>query len=210
MQHYTVGNRVVFRLGGGRMREKAFEAEGRPLSDRACTFDGVLGKVPINALEHPLLIEGLSYWRGLCGARAYPVRSDVTPRGLKSLIQNTIIVRVIGACEDYEYRFVGDAHVVVHGQSIQGKRWSELDVGNGIFSRQRRHFYDNLVRTGEPVLVSGYVARHFFDAEMDQEHFFIHASCLCLPLGHDGTVDHILTFTVYDTKIPHVLRSDAE
>jgi hypothetical protein len=176
------------------------EAEEKPQqADGRCLLPGLIGKIPLETVTDPPLRDGLAYWRNLRRGRRFPVRSDVTLRGLKSLMRNTILIRVIGEAEDYEYRFVGDAHVVAHGgTTIQGKRWSELDKDGGIFSKQRRQHYDEVVRTGDPVAFGGLVARHFFDPGAVADRVFLQCRTVCLPLGRsEETIDHILTFTVY-------------
>lgn len=193
---------------GVAMSDDAFETKMRLKTVEPCRLVGVIGKVSLENIAPPLLAEGLAYWRSLLNGRRFPVRSDITLLGLKSVMRNTILMRVIGECEDYEYRYVGDAHIVAHGNKIQGKRWSELDTGSGLFSRQRRQFYDEVVRSGQPVLVAGYVARHFFDVSKMPDISFVFAKTLCLPLGRDDEVDHLLTVTVYDNTCANVLLDE--
>lgn len=192
------------------MRNETFAANAYQRAENACYFSGLIGKRPLTDIKFPVLSEGLAYWRSLCRGRKFPVRSDVTLRGLNAMMRNAILIRVIGDGEDYEYRFVGEAHVEAHGRWVQGKRWSELDIGSGVFSRQRKRFYDEVVASGEPLLIDGYVAQHFFEADDMGNRAFIHGSTLCLPLGRDETVDHMLTITVYGEKIPHHIEDDFE
>jgi hypothetical protein len=152
--------------------------------------------VALETLDDPLLIEGLAYWRKLCGARRFPARTDVTPRGLRHLARHTLLMRVIDGGADYEYRVVGDAHVMAHGISVQGMRWSDLYKNIGVHALRRKPFYDRVVKKGEPLAVSGLMLA-------DGGHRGpLHNTALLLPLGADNTaVDHILGISVY---APHI------
>ncbi|HEY0283701.1 MAG TPA: PAS domain-containing protein, partial [Rhizomicrobium sp.] len=78
-------------------------------------------------VDSPILKHGFAYWKDLRAGREFPARSDITPRGLGSLLRNALLLRVIDRGEDYEYRIVGDAHVLAHGVSVQGKLWSQVN-----------------------------------------------------------------------------------
>lgn len=192
------------------MRERAVEVADTQQTNSHCLLGGLIGRSPLASLDEPLLCDGLAYWRGLCRGRKFPVRSAVTLSGLAPMMRNAILIRVIGEGEDYEYRFVGDAHIGVHGRSVQGARWSEVSAGNGVPARQRKCFYDEVVQTGAPLAVRGYVARRFFDVAHPEHRVFFYSRALCLPLGrHETAVDHILTFTVYDKEMPPRLHGVA-
>lgn len=165
------------------------------LKNRLETLSAMSRRIPIDAADHPILQAGLAYWRGLCDGRKFPTRNDVSPRGLGTLIRNTALIRVIDGGADYEFRITGDAYVVAFGISLQGLRWSDL-IGNGsIRTEQRRHFYEDAVRSGEPVAVTGMMESYGPDNRT------IANSALFLPLGPDAqTVDHLLTFAVYGTE----------
>ena len=146
----------------------------------------------LEELDHPILLRGIAYWRGLCAGRKYPVRSDVTLRGLVSLLHNTLLLRVIDGGRDYEYRFEGDAHVQAHGIGIQGKLWSEISANASSLRQLNKVVYDRVVADAAPVAVLGWL-------ESDSQHWeFLYRQSVYLPLGPpDGTVEHILGFSVY-------------
>jgi len=163
---------------------EASEVHGSPEEQRT--------RISLEALDNPVLVEGLAYWRNLCGGRKFPVRSDVTPRGLKHLSRNTVLLRVIDGGADYEIRIAGDAHVVAHGFSVQGMFWSELSKAGNRHMIERKAHYDAVVRNGEPVAISGLMAAD------GRESVLLHNTALLLPLGPDEkTVEFLLVFSVY-------------
>jgi len=152
-------------------------------------------RVPLAEINHPILLQALAYWKRLSAGRKFPARSDVTPRSLGPLLRNTTLLRVVDGGKDYEYRIVGDAYVLAHGVSFQGKFWSEIGCLSPRFHRMIKPVYDSVVETGQPMATRGWIER----GAATDEH--IYCEYVYLPLGADGaTVDHILIFAVY---IPH-------
>ncbi|MDE2630897.1 MAG: PAS domain-containing protein [Alphaproteobacteria bacterium] len=139
-----------------------------------------------------MLLRGAAYWRGLCRGRKFPSRAAVTPRGLAGLLRYTTLLRVIDGGKDYEYRIVGDAYVIAHGISFQGKRWSETGNLSPGYQTTIKSTYDRVVRKGEPVAMRGWIERGRETSEL------VYSEYLFLPLGDDDrTVDHILVFAIY-------------
>ncbi len=150
------------------------------------------GCIALSEIDSPILQQGVAYWRSLSAERNFPSRSDVTPRGLSSLLRNTTLVRVVDGGKDYDYRIVGDAYVMAHGVSFQGKLWSETDKLSPGYHALIKSVYDRVVRKKEPVAMRGWVERS------GQQFEPIYSEYVFLPLGTDGaTVDHILVFAVY-------------
>jgi hypothetical protein len=138
------------------------------------------------------LLEGFELWCRLKGELKFPPRSAVTPRLLKPLLRDTALVRVIDGGEDYEYRIVGDAYVVAHGRSAQGKLWSELGKTSAGFKKFVRPVYDRIVQSGEPVATVGWIERS------GNSSGHVYCECIYLPLGDQAVgVDHILAFAAY-------------
>ncbi|MBU6298062.1 MAG: PAS domain-containing protein [Alphaproteobacteria bacterium] len=149
-------------------------------------------RIALEDIESPILLQGVAYWRELSSGRSFPVRADITPRGLAALLRNTTLLRVIDGGKDYEYRIVGDAYVMAHGASFQGKRWSETYKRSPGYHSLIKPVYDWVVRKAEPVAMRGWIERGGESSEM------VHSEYVFLPLGTDGkTVDHILVFAVY-------------
>ena len=152
-------------------------------------------------IDNPILLQGAAYWHDLRGYRDFPARSDVTPRGLAGLLRYTTLLRVIDGGKDYEYRIVGDAYVMAHGVSFQGKRWSDTGTISPGYHAMIKHTYDRVVRKGEPLATRGWIERGGRATEL------IYSEYLFLPLGSDGTtVDHLLVFAVYIPRDKFVKR----
>jgi hypothetical protein len=153
------------------------------------------GRIAINEIESPLLVQAVAYWKRLAAGRVFPARSDVTPRSLGPLLRYTTLLRVVDGGSDYEYRIVGDAFVLAHGVSFQGRRWSEVGRLSPRFHRMIKPVYDSVVETREPLATRGWIER---SAGTDE---YIYCEYIYLPLGAaPSAVDHILIFAVY---IPH-------
>ena len=162
-------------------------------------------RISVAEVDSAVLLQGAAYWRGLCRERKFPSRSDVTPRGLAGLLRYTTLLRVIDGGADYEYRIVGDAYVMAHGMSFQGKRWSDTEKVSPGYHKTIKSTYDCVVRKGEPVAMRGWIERGGKKSEL------VYSEYLSLPLGEDDrTVDHILVFAVFVPRenAPSLRRGD--
>ena len=156
------------------------------------TPENLYGRIALSEIESTVLLQGIAYWDALRGARNFPSRFEITPRGLANLLRNTTLLRVIEGGKDYEYRIVGDAYVMAHGVSFQGKSWSETDKLSPGYHAMIKSTYDRVVRKAEPIAMRGWIERSGQKSEL------IYSEYVFLPLGRDGeTVDHILVFAVY-------------
>jgi hypothetical protein len=174
---------------GIRMTKKNF-----PLPDAEPGLPSGEGRraIPLDELDNPVLVAGLTYWRSLCKGRKFPSRSDITPRGLVPILRNTVLMRVIGGGTDYEFRVVGDASVSAHGMSVQGMLWSDLCKIKNAAAIQRKPLYDSVARSGEPRAFGGLIVPDNRQSEL------VHNTVLMMPLGpDDATVDHLLLVSVY-------------
>ena len=162
------------------------------VSDSGCPPEKLSHRIALAEIDSPILLQGAAYWRGLCRERRFPARADVTPRGVAGLLRYTTLLRVIDDGADYEYRIVGDAYVMAHGISFQGKRWSDTDKLSPGYHAAIISTYDRVVRKGEPVAMRGWIERGAKKSGL------VYSEYLFLPLGdNDGAVDHILVFAVY-------------
>ena len=165
------------------------------VSDSGCKPEKLSHRIALAEIDSAVLLQGAAYWRGLCRERKFPARTDVTPRGLAGLLRYTPLLRVIDGGKDYEYRIVGDAYVMAHGVSFQGKRWSETEKFSPGYHATIKSAYDRVIRKGEPVAMRGWIERGAKKSEL------VYSEYLFLPLGdNDDAVDHILVFAVY---VPH-------
>jgi hypothetical protein len=154
----------------------------------------------VGEVQNPLVRKGLALWQRQRGTRRFPGRSEMSPRQLSSLLRNTVLVRVLGNAEDFEFRIVGDAIVTVQGASFQGMTTTQIEAVLPSYGKMLRRSYVAVCESGEP---SAY--RGWFDRGADGRAFF-HES-LILPLGADDqTVDHLLILGVYAYDDERALR----
>lgn len=120
-------------------------------------------------------------WQDKRGARAFPSKIDLVPRGIKNHLKHIALVRLIDGGEDFEFRIAGDALVQDLGQNIQGRRLSEFaDFGPALESAFRA-----VATAAVPML---FEFQHALP-----ERVSACGQILLLPVGeHDGEVDHIL------------------
>jgi len=158
------------------------EMEVLALQDRFLTLDEV---------KHPVLLQGVAYWQDIRGARKFPSRADVTPRGLGTLLRNTLLIAVVDGGADYQFRIVGDAPVLALGRNFQGVCLSEMDATGNMRGVTCRQLYGSVVSSGEPRAIRGCMASNI------ERMFPIQCEAVFLPLGPDeATVDYLLGFTV--------------
>jgi len=154
----------------------------------------------VGEIQNPLLLKGLALWRRQRGTRRFPGRAEMSPRLLSNLLRNTVLVRVLGKAEDFEFRIVGDAIVTVQGASFQGMTTTQIEAARPGYGKMLRRSYVAVCESGEP---SAY--RGWFDRGADGRAFF--HETLILPLGADGqTVDHLLILGVYAYNDEQALR----
>jgi hypothetical protein len=150
------------------------------------------GVISLDAIESPIVLQGLVYWRKLRGDRPYPARKDMTPREMSPLLRNIVLLRLTDDGQDYEYRIVGDAHVISHGFSMQGLRVSDVDKFSPGYGPVLKSLYDRAVRRRDAYAFRGWMERG------DTNKQYIYSESVFMPLGpDDGTIDHVLNFSVY-------------
>lgn len=150
------------------------------------------GVLPLDRLESPILRQGLDYWLKLRGDRPYPSRAEISPRDLAALLRHVVLLRLLDNGADYEYRIVGDAHVISHGFSMQGMRVSDVDKFSPGYGPVLKSLYDHAVRRRDVYAFRGWMER-------GEEHKqYIYSESVFMPLGPDAnTIDHVLNFSVY-------------
>jgi hypothetical protein len=143
--------------------------------------------VGLETIEAPPVLDGLSRWRQLKGARPYPAFGD---KALELLTPNTILIRALD--EDYEYVSVG--HVLVEGFNIDfsGQRLSAIIAFLPKFGLGLKMLYDMVRAGGAPIGYRGWAGQ-----DMGGARFLSYESAV-LPLGQDE-VDHVL---VYSAIVP--------
>ena len=150
------------------------------------------GPISVDLVESEIVRAGVAYWRRLCHGRKYPDRNEITPRDIRGLLRNTVLLRVVDGGRDYEYRIVGDAHVMAHGFCMQGKNLTHLDDYAPGYGAILKPLYDSPVRRGTPLALRGWLSIGADGSE------FLYSESVFLPLGpNEETVDHVLNFSVY-------------
>ena len=157
--------------------------------------EGASGIIALDAIESPIVRQGVEYWRALKGERSYPARSDMKPREMAPLLRNIVLLRLIDGGADYEYRIVGDAHVISHGFSMQGLKVSDVDRFSPGYGPVLKSLYDRAVRKREVYAFRGWMER----GEKTKQ--YIYSESVFMPMGPDeATVDHVLNFSVYTPR----------
>lgn len=157
--------------------------------------EGASGVIPLDAIESPILRQGLDYWNKLRGDRRYPSRQDMMPRDLTPLLRNIVLIRLVDDGKDYEYRIVGDAHVISHGFSMQGLRVSDVDKFSPGYGPVLKSLYDRAVRRRDVYAFKGWMERG------EKHKQYIYSQSIFMPMGpDDATIDHVLNFAVYDPR----------
>jgi len=143
--------------------------------------------IALDDVASPAVKMGIGYWRRLAGIRPWPCREEISPADIRGLLRNLILLRVIDGGADFEYRIVGDAHVVAYDFCAQGKRLSELgdDTHIGVL----RKLYGRVLRKQAAYAYRGWMAR-------GEGHMLFSESAF-LPLGPTGEIDHIVNFSAY-------------
>ncbi len=155
--------------------------------------EGASGVIALDAIESPIVRQGVDYWNKLRGTRRYPSRQEMMPRELTPLLRNLALIRIVDG--DYEYRIVGDAHVISHGFSMQGLRVSDVDKFSPGYGPVLKSLYDRAVRRREVYAFRGWMERG------EQHKQYIYSESVFMPLGPDeATIDHVLNFSVYTPR----------
>ena len=156
------------------------------------------GVIELDAVENPAVRAGIAYWRQIRGKRRFPSRADLKPRDIPHILRNISLLRAVGG-GDYEYRIVGDAHVVAHGFSMQGMRLSAIGKYAPGYDLLLKQIYDPVIKQRAAFAIKGWLLK----GEKHQQ--YLHTESAFLPLGPDDEhVDHVLNFSIY---IPGDLKS---
>ncbi|MBL6937104.1 MAG: PAS domain-containing protein [Alphaproteobacteria bacterium] len=153
------------------------------------------GLIALDAVDNPILQLALAYWSRLKGERSYPARADLMPRDLAPLLRHVCLLRVLDGGADYEFRIVGDAHVISHGFSMQGLRISDIDGFSPGYGPALKMLYDRAVRRRTCYAFRGWLER----GEKNKQ--YIYSESVFMPMGPDeATIDHVLNVAVYTPR----------
>jgi hypothetical protein len=151
--------------------------------------------VTVDDVKEPLLQYVVATWNALRHDRAFPCWDDIDPRQFWKALDNLLVLRVIGDCDDYEFRIAGDAHVRVLGITGTPRRLSQLNDYIPGYAATLKPLYDRAVRSR-----AAYALRTEIRRSSDRVPNFFSESAF-LPLGpNDEAVDHVLIASVYHTN----------
>lgn len=166
------------------------EQSNYPVS-RQTTAVAAIGLADIACAETKAIVQAWKKWRGW---HAMPTSGALADVGLGGNMEHASVARVIDGGRDYEFEFIGDAHVRAYGTSHQGKRVSDISRFSPRFGRQLKASYDLVRISGHPHAFQG-----SFGAE-DRDARFVWFETAYLPLGETGSVDCILNAAVYHLR----------
>jgi hypothetical protein len=146
--------------------------------------------IDLDEVESPVVRMGIGYWRRLCNGRPYPTRCEISPRDIRGVLRDTLLLRVLP--DDYEFRIVGDAHVIAYGFSMLGRRLGDMKELTDGHRAALKKVYDKVVQRREAFAFRGWLMPGGRTGPR------IYSESVLLPLGPDAqSVDHILIFSTY-------------
>jgi hypothetical protein len=133
-------------------------------------------------------------WERHRNGRTMPSREEVLPRPLGKLLRNISLMRFIPQTDDYELRFIGDAHVQAYGPNSPGQKISDTKAASPQFVAALKYSFDLVRARRAPVGYRGIMGRDLSLARFD---WF---ETLYLPLGTGDEVQFILNASVYKPR----------
>jgi hypothetical protein len=145
-------------------------------------------------LEAMPVREAVERWQVLKGAGPHPEAPEAV---MAPVSANTLLIKVLGEGEDYQYLRVGGTLVTAFGADFSGQCLSEIEQTNPRFGIGLRMLYE-MVRAGdEPLCYRGWAGQDMPGAQ------FVYYESAVLPFGGASRVDHILVISML------VLRGDS-
>ena len=134
------------------------------------------------------------YWADKKHGRPLPARSDLDPMEIPQLLQNVVLVDVIGDPPRFRYRLVGTAITHAIGKEITSRFVDELPLDH-YYVEHLLSLYRTVIEERRPVYSEGDFAGRPFRARWQSYR-------LLLPLSRDGVaIDMILIGQVF-TEAP--------
>jgi hypothetical protein len=148
-------------------------------------------QIELSEVQNSILRKGFALWTRKKGKRRMAARDEMSPRDMSDFLRNIVLVKVLDGGNEFQFRIVGDAIVVVQGTSFQGKTTAEMEQAFPGYGDSLREVYKQMCATKEPLAFRGNALSRSTGRS------FFHETLL-LPLGADGeTVDHILVIAFY-------------
>jgi len=150
-----------------------------------------VGFLDLACAETDALVQAWKKWKGW---HALPPYSAWRDERFGKFNDFASIASVIDDGADYEFEYIGHAHVRAYGVNHQGKRVSELTQQSPRFGKQLRASYDLVRISGHPHAFQGTLGNENADAR------FVGFETVYLPFGEHGSVTHILNAAVYELR----------
>lgn len=158
-------------------------------------------RIPIEAIENPLLRDCLMLWEKRRLQRMFPARETIRPRDMAAYLRNITFYAVSPGGDDFEYRIMGDAAVLAWGRSFAGMKRQDLNRLQPRMGDVISNVCRSVCKRRQPLVLRGHLWRGDCDV-WRQETIF-------LPLGpHDQLVTHILSAGSYELVPPTVDHRD--
>ena len=136
---------------------------------------------------NPNVARAIDYWNGLRGERRFPARDELTLRGMAAILPYCVILSVVDAGADYEYRFVGEEQRQAFGVHFKGMRLTQIEAAAPQLGWLLRSAYENVRARGEPFIIRGPVVPG------SQDKNCLYHESVFLPLGAGAAVvEHLL------------------
>jgi hypothetical protein len=159
-----------------------------PVATPERTSVEAIGIADLVCAQTAALVQAWKKWRGWGALAPYRAWADAR---LGDEIEHASMARVLGGGQDYEFEFIGDAHVRAYGVDNSGRRVSDIARLSPRFGRQLKASYDLVRISGHPHAFQGRIG-----AEDDGARF-VWFETAYLPFGDHGSVDYVLNAAVY-------------
>lgn len=160
-------------------------------SSQQKTAVAAIGLADIACAETKAIVQAWKRWRGW---HAMPASAVLSKAYLGENLDHASVACAVDGGKDYEFEFIGDAHVRAYGANHQGKRVSDISRLSPRFGRQLKASYDLVRISGHPHVFQGSLGAENVDAR------FVWFETAYLPFGESGTVDRILNAAVYHLR----------
>jgi hypothetical protein len=134
------------------------------------------------------LVQAWKKWRGWSALAPYRAWAEAR---LGGEIEHASMARVLAGGQDYEFEFIGDAHVRAYGVDHSGRRVSDIARLSPRFGRQLKASYDLVRISAHPHAFQGTIGAE------DSAARFVWFETAYLPIGERGSVDYVLNAAVY-------------
>jgi hypothetical protein len=150
-----------------------------------------VGLADIMCAETSALVQIWKKWRGW---HAMPPYRAWIEGDLGNYLDHASMARVVDGGQDYEFEFIGDAHVRAYGANHHGQRVSDIARLSPRFGKQLKASYDLVRISGHPHAFQGAIGPE------DSSARFVWFETAYLPFGSAGSVDCILNAAVYQLR----------